>query len=60
MGENHEMKNRYMLVSAPAEWTETEQVQDEHPTSTPTSVIPENENIKRLIGAIASYKQIKE
>ena len=64
MGENHELKNRYMLVNAPTEWTGTEQVENKHRTSTrtstPTSVIPESENIKRLIGAIASYKQIKE
>ena len=54
MGENHELKNRYMLVSAPAERTST-------PTSTPTSVIPENENIKRLIGAIAEQQlSVKE
>ena len=65
MGENHELKNRYMQVNAPAEWTSTEQVDDKHPTSTPTStptsVIPENENIKRLIGAIAEqHLSVKE
>ena len=65
MGGNHELKNRYMLVNAPAEWTETEQVQDKHrtstPTSTPTSVIPGSENIKRLIGAIAEQQlSVKE
>ena len=68
MGENHELKNRYMLVNAPEEWTKeasTEQVQDKYrastPTSTPTSVIPKNENIKRLIGAIAEKQlSVKE
>lgn len=64
MGENHELKNRYMLVNAPEEWTKeasTEQVQDKHRTSTPTSVIPKNENIKRLIGAIAEKQlSVKE
>ena len=34
MGENHELKNRYMLVNAPAEWTSNEQVEDKHRTST--------------------------
>ena len=34
MGENHELKNRYMLVNAPAEWTSTEQVEDKCRTST--------------------------
>ena len=37
MGENHELKNRYMLVNAPEEWTKeasTEQVQDKYRTST--------------------------
>ena len=36
MGENHELKNRYMLVNAPEEWTKeasTEQVQDKYRTS---------------------------
>ena len=65
MEENHELKNRYMLVNAPAEWTGTEQVENKHrtstPTSTPTSVIPESENIKRLIGAIAEQQlSVKE
>ena len=38
MGENHELKNRYMLVNAPSEWsdgTSSRQVPDKHPTSTP-------------------------
>lgn len=65
MGENHELKNRYMLVSAPAERTSTEQVEDKHrtstPTSTPTSIIPESENVKRLIGAVAEQQlSVKE
>ena len=61
MGENHELKNRYMLVNAPAEWTSTEQVEDKCRTSTPTSVIPENENVKRLIGAVAEQQlSVKE
>lgn len=36
-GENHELKNRYMLVNVPAEWTKedsTEQAEDKHRTST--------------------------
>ena len=41
--------------------TSTGQVPNKHPTSTPTSVIPENENIKRLIGAIAEQQlSVKE
>lgn len=34
MGENHELRNRYMLVNAPAEWTSNEQVENKHRTST--------------------------
>ena len=34
---------------------------NKYPTSSPTSVIPENENIKRLIGAIAEQQlSVKE
>ena len=50
MGENHELKNRYMLVNAPEEWTKeasTEQVQDKYRTSTPTST-PTSSIQKRL------------
>ena len=37
MGENNELKNRYMLVNPPEEWidrTSTPQVQDKYGTST--------------------------
>lgn len=37
MGENHELKNRYMLVNVPVEWTKdasSEQAEDKHRTST--------------------------
>ncbi len=74
MGENNELKNRYMLVNAPAEWTKedsTEQAEDKHRTSTEqvpnkfaNSFHTENIDIMRLLAAIGtqemSVKQIME
>ena len=49
------------MVNAPAERISTEQVEDKHRTSTPTSIIPESENVKRLIGAVAEQQlSVKE
>ena len=58
MEENNELKNRFMLVNAPESIVST-------PTSTPTSTEKplqvDNENIKRLITAIANDKlSVKE
>ena len=74
MGEQHELKNRYMLINLPEEWeneasigqvpnkyrTSTEQV----PNKLNHIIFTENENIKRLIITIGnqqiSVKQIME
>ncbi len=66
MGENHELKNRYMLVNTPAEWTKedsTEQAEDKHRTSTEqvpskfaNSFHTENVGIVRLLAAIGTQE----
>lgn len=60
MGEHNDLKNRYMIVNPPSEWTE-----ERTPTSTPTSskeiLHIDNENIIRLIKAIANKRlSVKE
>ena len=71
MGENHELKNRYMLVNAPAEWTSTEQVENKHRTSTEqvpnklsNSIHIGNADIAKLVVALGtqemSVKQMME
>jgi len=55
MGENHELKNRYLLVNPPEEWlqsADTGQVPHKYPTSTPQvldKLHTENPNIHKLI-----------
>jgi hypothetical protein len=51
MGENNELKNRYMLVNAPEEWIPP-QVLNKYPTSTPqvqNKLHTEDLNIQKLI-----------
>ena len=71
MGENHELKNRYMLVNAPAEWTSNEQVENKHRTSTEqvpnklsNSIHIGNADIARLVVTLGtqemSVKQMME
>ena len=74
MGENHELKNRYMLVNAPSEWsdeTSTEQAPNKYRTSTEQVAIKhndlihtENADIVKLLMAIdtqeMSVKQMME
>ena len=74
MGENHELKNRYMLVNAPSEWsdgTSTKQVPNKYRTSTEQVAIKhndlihtENADIVKLLMAIGtqemSVKQMME
>lgn len=60
MGEHNDLKNRYMIVNPLSEWTE-----ERTPTSTPTSskeiLHIDNENIIRLIKAIANKRlSVKE
>lgn len=64
MGEHNDLKNRYMIVNPPSEWTE-ERTRTSTPTSTPTSskeiLHIDNENIIRLIKAIANKRlSVKE
>ena len=55
MGENNELRSRYLHVRA------SELLAVDTPTSTPTSMIPENENIKRLVVAIGyNHFSVKE
>ena len=70
MGENNELKNRYMLVNPPEEWeqpTTTEQVPHKYPTSTPQvqdKLKTDNPNIQKLILVVGekelSVKKIME
>ena len=70
MGENYELKNRYMLVNPPEEWqneASTGQVPLNHPISTPQvpyKLNTDNSNIKKLISVVGekelSVKEIME
>lgn len=67
MGENNELKNRYMVINAPENMTAftPTSTPTSYPTSTPTSLDkslqPDNENVRRLITAIAGNKlSVKE
>ncbi len=58
MGENNELKNRYMLVNPPEEWTHptsTGQAPHKHPTSTPQvedKLHTDNSDIIRLVNVV--------
>ena len=55
MGEDNVLLNRYLHVKA------KELLEGVTPTSTPTSIIPESENVKRLISAIVEKQlSVKE
>lgn len=71
LGENNELRNRYMVIDAPEEWQES--VDNVTPTSTPTStpastptsstnqLYTSNTNIKKLVSAIGETpKSIRE
>lgn len=67
MGENNELKNRYMLVNPPEEWTDrtsTSQVQDKYGTSTgqvQDKLNTENPNIIGLIQVVGEQElSVKE
>lgn len=67
MGENYELKNRYMLVNPPEEWqnkASTGQVPLNHPTSTPQvpyKLNTDNSNIKKLIFVVGEKElSVKE
>ena len=57
MGENHELKNRYMLVNAPSEWsdgTSTEQVPNKYRTSPP---LPESPRTRECLWVANNFGQ---
>ena len=67
MGENHELKNRYMLVNAPSEWsdeTDAGQVQDKHGTSTgqvQDKLHTDNPNITQIVQVVGEKElSVKE
>ena len=67
MGENHELKNRYMLVNAPSEWSDetgTGQVQDKYRTSTgqvQDKLHTDNPNITQIVQVVGEKElSVKE
>ena len=63
LGENNELRNRYMVIDAPEEWKES--VDNVSPTSSPTSstnqLYTSNTNIRKLVSAIGETpKSIRE
>lgn len=63
LGENNELRNRYMVIDAPEEWKES--VDNATPTSSPTSstnqLYTSNTNIRKLVSAIGETpKSIRE
>ena len=63
LGENNELRNRYMVIDAPEEWKES--VDNASPTSSPTSstnqLYTSNTNIRKLVSAIGETpKSIRE
>lgn len=67
MGENHELKNRYMLVNAPSEWSNEEgagQVQDKYRISTgqvQDKLHTDNPNITQIVQVVGEKElSVKE
>jgi len=67
MGENHELKNRYMLVNAPSEWsdeTDAGQAQDKYGTSTgqvQDKLHTDNPNITQIVQVVGEKElSVKE
>jgi len=66
LGENNELRNRYMVIDAPEEWKEpTADTPTSTPTSSPTSsqnqLYTDNANIQKLVCSIGEGKRsIKE
>ena len=54
LGENHTLKNRYMMIDAPEEWKmpDSEQVPDKLPDKLPDKFSTNNEYVKRLVEAV--------
>ena len=54
MGENHTLKNRYMMIDAPEEWKmpDNEQAPDKLPDKLPDKFSTNNEYVKRLVEVV--------
>lgn len=54
LGENHTLKNRYMMFDAPEEWKmpDSEQSPDKSPDKLPDKFSTNNEYVKRLVEAV--------
>ena len=54
LGENHTLKNRYMMIDAPEEWTipDSEQSPDKLPDKLPDKFSTNNEYVKRLVEVV--------
>ena len=54
MGENHTLKNRYMMIDAPEEWKmpDSEQAPDKLPDKLPDKFSTNNEYVKRLVEVV--------
>lgn len=54
LGENHTLKNRYMMIDAPEEWKmpDSEQSPDKSPDKLPDKFSTNNEYVKRLVEVV--------
>lgn len=54
LGENHTLKNRYMMIDAPEEWKmpDSEQSPDKFPDKLPDKFSTNNEYVKRLVEVV--------
>lgn len=54
LGENHTLKNRYMMIDAPEEWkmSDSEQSPDKLPDKLPDKFSTNNEYVKRLVEVV--------
>lgn len=54
LGENHTLKNRYMMIDAPEEWkmSDSEQSPDKSPDKLPDKFSTNNEYVKRLVEVV--------
>lgn len=58
MGENNELKNRYLIINPPSEWLDNSDTPTTTPTTTPASsdnqFLTDNETVKRLVMAMGN------
>lgn len=61
MGENNELKNRYLVINTPSEWQNDSTTPTTTPTSSVNQFLTDNETVKRLVMAIGETKlSVKE